>query len=81
MSLPENEPCSCADGCCEPKKKPWWKILLFGLIILAAITIVAFKVINKKSEPVTPAQCDTAASCCDTTKSAADTTGKSSCCP
>lgn len=81
MSTTENKPCSCTDGCCEPKKKPWWNFLLVGLIILAAVTIVAFKLINKKSEPVTPAQFDTAASCCDTTKSAADTVGKSSCCP
>ena len=70
MESKENskQDCGCSDGCCTPKKKSnLWTKILFIVIILAAGTIVAAKLIGKpNSAPV--------AKCCTATQG-------SSCCP
>jgi len=76
--------CGCEDGCCPPKKSNPFKMIIFAVIILAAMGIVAFKLINHP-EPVTAKEscCPPGSSVkCDTTTSGnCDTTRSSSCCP
>jgi len=64
-----NQDCGCGDGCCTPQKKSsLWKRLLFGVIILAAGTIVTVKLVAKQSAP--SANCsktEASSSCCPQT--------------
>jgi hypothetical protein len=76
--------CDCDGNCCPQKKNSKSKIFIVTLILLAAIGVIAFKIVNK------PAPTAGKESCCppqsstgyDTTKTATcDTTKGSSCCP
>lgn len=78
--------CGCESNCCPPKKKNYLPKIVFAIILLAAIGVIAFKLVTKP-EPVAAAS---QGSCCpsqgspgsDSTKTAScDTTKKSSCCP
>jgi hypothetical protein len=71
--------CGCNDGdCCQPKRKPKWRMFLSILLLLAALGIVAFKVVSMNNAPAPVA----GASACDTAaKAGCDTTKGSSCCP
>ncbi len=79
-----NNNCNCEGGCCTPKKNTNARKIIFAIILLAAIGVIAFKLVNK------PAPVAVKESCCptkfttgyDTTKNkACDTTKGSSCCP
>ncbi|MEI6433874.1 MAG: hypothetical protein WCP32_03440 [Bacteroidota bacterium] len=79
-----NNNCNCQGNCCPSKKNNKSKKIIFTVILLAAIGVIAFKIINK------PAPAAVKESCCppqfstgyDTTKTATcDTTKGSSCCP
>jgi len=75
-----NQDCGCGEGCCPPKgkKSNLWKKLLFVIIILAAGTIVAAKLVGAQNTPLAkntpPAQNTPPAKCCTATQG-------SSCCP
>ena len=80
----DQQNCECKGNCCPPKKNNWPKKIIFTVILLAAIGVIAFKLVNK------PAPAAVKESCCpakfttgyDTTKTATcDTTKGSSCCP
>jgi len=75
--------CGCEDGCCTPKKKPNWVKYLSILILLAAISIVAVKIVRDKKQPANQCTSASGKSCCgDSSKTAkCDTTKGSSCCP
>jgi hypothetical protein len=82
---PDNKDnCGCDDNCCPPKKNNKVVKIVFTIVLLAAIGVIAFKLVNK------PAPAAVKESCCppkfttgyDTTKNATcDTTKGSSCCP
>ena len=75
--------CGCEGDCCPPKKKSPIKTIIFGIILLAALAILGFKLAHK-NDPEAAAQktCTPGSSCCDTAKTAkCDTTKGSSCCP
>jgi len=81
---PDKQNCDCEGNCCPPKKNNNSKKIIFAFILLAAIGLIAFKLVNK------PAPAAVKESCCppqfstgyDTTKTATcDTTKGSSCCP
>lgn len=79
---PAND-CGCSDGCCTPKKKPNWVKYISILILLAALSVIAVKVVQDKNEPAK--QCCPAGgskSCCaDSSKTAAtDTVKDKGCC-
>lgn len=76
--------CNCDDNCCPPKKNNITPKIIFIIILVAAIGVIAFKLVNK------PAPAAVKESCCppkfttghDTTKTTTcDTTKNSSCCP
>jgi len=76
--------CGCEGGCCPPKKTNPFKIIIFAVIILAAIGIVAFKLTNQPAPASAKESCCPPGSSvnCDTIKSGScDTTKSSSCCP
>jgi len=82
--------CGCSDGCCTPKKKNnLRKIVVSLVIILAAGTITAVKLVSKQAEP--PVKCCTTPtnlSCCPQTakqdtvpaKCCSETSENSPCC-
>lgn len=81
---PDDKNCDCGDNCCPPKKNHKSKIIISIVILLAAIGVIGFKIVNK------PAPAAVKESCCppqfstgyDTTKNVdCDTTRGSSCCP
>ena len=76
--------CNCEGNCCPPKKNNIPSKIIFILIVLAAIGVIASKLVNK------PAPAVAKESCCppqfstgyDTAKKVTcDTTKGSSCCP
>ena len=79
----KKQDCGCDGDCCKPKKRNILSILLFAVILLAALGIIGMKLINKPdpqnnkqklSAPGKP-------SCCDTTKTKGCASEKdSSCC-
>ena len=75
--------CGCTDGSCQPKKKNILSKLIFGVILLAALTIIGIKLAGR-SDNASGKQLNTApgkASCCDTSKTkTCDMTKGSSCC-
>jgi hypothetical protein len=77
--------CGCDGGdCCQPQKSNKLAKIIFGIILLAALSIIVVKLVNPPA-PAAPekAGCcaDPKASGCDTTKTAGcDTTKSSSCC-
>ncbi len=76
--------CQCQDGCCQPKRRNPFKLILFIAILLAVAGILAFKFTTEKKEVPTSGACcpGQPASCCDTSAAApADTVKNSSCCP
>jgi hypothetical protein len=76
--------CSCDPNCCPPKRKPKWMVIISGLVILAALAIIAIKLIGGHTATPAgdPASSSGKAACCDTAKtSGCDTTKNSSCCP
>lgn len=88
----DNQQCECEGNCCPPKKSNMTPKIIFTIILLAAIGVIAFKLVNKPApaavkESCCPAKnstgCDTTTTTtCDTTKTTSfDTTKGSSCCP
>lgn len=77
-----NQPgCDCGDNCCPPKKEKPYKMIVFGVVLLAAAAIIGIKLLNglsaeKTGEPCCPKGTE---ACCDSTS--ADTTKTKSCCP
>jgi hypothetical protein len=76
--------CNCEGNCCPPKKNNITPKIVFAIVLLAAIGVIVFKLVNK------PVPAAVEESCCppqfttgyDTTKNATcDTTKGSSCCP
>jgi hypothetical protein len=81
---PDEKNCDCGDNCCPPKKNIRPKMIIFIGILLAAIGVIGFKIVNN------PVPVAVKESCCpakvttghDTTKNVTcDTTKGSSCCP
>lgn len=76
--------CDCDGNCCPPKKNNKSKIFIFTIILLSAIGVIAFKILNKAApaavkEACCPPQGSTGY---DSAKTATcDTTKGSSCCP
>lgn len=70
--------CDCTGGCCTPtnSKKSPWKMIVFGLVFIAAAIIIGYKFFgeDKPSSKTSPCQTDT------TKLSNGDTTAKP-CCP
>jgi hypothetical protein len=75
--------CDCEGNCCPPKKKSPLRSVIFGIVILAALGIVAFKIFGDKPAAAAGKSCcpPGSAATCDTTGAKADTAKKSSCCP
>ena len=75
--------CGCDGDCCKPKKRNILSVLLFAVILLAALGIIGMKLVNKPDPKNTK---ETVAapgkvSCCDTTKTkGCDPKKDSSCC-
>ena len=81
---PDKQKCDCEGNCCPPKKNNNVAKIIFTIVLLAAISVIVFKLVNK------PAPAAVKESCCppkfttgyDTTKNVTcDTTKGSSCCP
>ena len=78
--------CGCEGGdCCQPKKSNKMTKVLFGVILLAALSIIVIKLVNPPDTAVAKAKsgccADPKASGCDTSKqSGCDTSKGSSCC-
>ena len=80
----EQNDCNCEGDCCPPKKKNNASKILFIVILLAAIGVIAFKLVNKPAPAAVKESCcpSPSATGCDTTKKVTcDTTKGSSCCP
>lgn len=71
--------CSCDSGCCQPQKSNTLTRLIFIIVIVAALAIVGFKMVNNKDSRQQGNQGNPAA--CDTTAGCNDSTANSSCCP
>jgi len=75
--------CGCCDGCCTPSKsKPWMKIL-FAVIIIAAVAIVTYKLVNNNttSAKVGATISTEKSGCGDSSKTKSCESGNKSCCP
>lgn len=90
MSLPtgeqhdEKKDCGCEGNCCPPKKKNPLRMILFAVIILAALGIVGFKLFHHQAPAAAKGACcppGSSVSCDTTIKVSCDTTKSSSCCP
>ena len=80
----KTEGCGCEDGNCAAIKTNPFRKIIFAIILLAAVGIIAAKLIYKPAAPVgKDAACTPGnSSCCDTSKAkSCDTTKGSSCCP
>jgi len=80
----DKKDCGCEGNCCPPKKKNPLRMILFGVIILAALGIVGFKLFRQQAPAAAKEACCSPGSTasCDTTKEVpCDTTKSSSCCP
>lgn len=75
--------CGCGDGCCTPSKSKLWMKILFAIIIIAAIAIVSYKLVNNNtSSAKVGATIGTEKSgCCDSSKTKSCESGNKSCCP
>lgn len=76
--------CNCEGNCCPPKKQSPVKKIIFAFVILIALGITAFKLINPSTPVAAKEACCSQGSSvgCDTTKTAAcDTAKGSTCCP
>lgn len=81
---PDQQNCDCDGNCCPPKKNNKPKIIIFTAILLAAIGVIAYKVVNKPVPAAVKESCcpGQVSAGCDTTKTATcDTAKESSCCP
>jgi hypothetical protein len=87
----ENQPligkndCDCKgnDHCCTPKKRNPWVKILFTMVLLAAIGIVAVKLLQQPTPAVAKEACcppGTGLECDSTTTAGCDTSKASSCC-
>jgi hypothetical protein len=75
--------CGCDCDCNKPKKRNIFSILLFAVILLAALGIIGMKLINKPDPKDNKQMLSTPGkpSCCDTTMAkGCDTKKDSSCC-
>jgi len=88
-NLDKND-CSCEGNCCQPKKKSIWPKIIFTVVILAAIGVIAAKLLftspTAPAAPVTNSQVvndPNSPKWADSCKSSSgcDTTKGSSCCP
>jgi hypothetical protein len=80
----DKKDCGCDAGCCPPKRKPKWTMILSALVILAALAIIAVKLLGGDGAAAAkdPSQSAASPASCDTTgKGGCDTTKNSSCCP
>ena len=68
--------CGCGDSCCAPSKSKLWMKIVFIAIVVAALAIVAVKLINGGADTTAKKS-----SCCDSTKTkTCDKDTKSPCC-
>jgi hypothetical protein len=79
----KKQDCGCDGDCCKPKKRNIFSILLFAVILLAALGVIGMKFYHSpslkgdKQTVAVPGK----GSCCDTTKTGCcDTKKDSACC-
>lgn len=68
----KKQDCGCSDpNCCTPKKSNLWMKIVFAVIVVAALLIVAIKLMNNdkpdqgNSNAINKSGCDTTVKSCD----------------